>query len=76
MWYVTYKKITNEKARVENYFNLDLVEKPEGVEGFEIVKIPTPPLKDGHEVIEFINPNTREFFYDFIPRPLSPEEKI
>jgi hypothetical protein len=75
--YVTYERITDEKAIVRQYINLDYVEKPVGVEGFEIAEIPQPPIPPiGKEVQTFVNPITKDFFYEYTDRPLKPEEKI
>ena len=76
LFYVSYEKLTEEKALVKGYSNLEYVEKPL-YPGFNIDEIPVGPIPPrGKTVQTFVNPTTKEFFYEYFDRPLTSDEEL
>jgi hypothetical protein len=77
--YVDSKEGTKQEVRGIHYFPFDLEKGvPQEVIDANILvdSVPTPDTIEGKMAVMYVNPQTKELWYEYVDRPLTPEEKI
>lgn len=77
MPYVFTKVIDEQKHAVERIVYVDeLLSEGEKANAYYFTEIPEPESIEGKVPRMFLNPTTREIFYEYVDRPLTPEEEL
>lgn len=72
---VFYEKETDTRAKVTLiHYQPDLLDEERRAEGIEVENIPEKENLKGKTALPYINPETAEFWYEYIDRPLTSEE--
>lgn len=74
--YLFYEPETDEKARVVLIYNIEPPEELRNKSYFEVDTVPDPDPEQqvGKTALPYCNPKTKEFWYEYVDRPLTIEE--
>lgn len=70
---VGFQKITETRAKV---MTIDYVSNQEGETSILVTEVPPAEIIFGKAAETYINPKTREIWYEYIDRPLTPDEAL
>ena len=71
------EKITDTKASVSSiHYQPEILDVVERSNGIEVVSVLEPIVQEGKTPILYINPQTKEQWYEYIDRPLTEKEEI
>lgn len=71
------KKESEERAEVQTIHNApELLSEEKKTEGIEVPSVPEYEEQFGKESHLYVNPTTKELWYEFTDRPLTMEEKM
>jgi hypothetical protein len=74
---VFYEPEEQGRARVMLiHYMPEQLEPARRAQGIELDEIPEPEVREGKAPLPYINPQTGEFWYEYVDRPLTPEESI